>query len=228
MKLSKETIEILNNFRDINGNIVIYPGNRIRTRSEDNRIFADAEVTETFEREFGIYDLRTFISAYSILNDPELDFSNDQYVILREGRTKIKYYFSDTDLLTSIPPDKEVILKNKNVCLQLSQSQFNKLNKMTNFDSERRNWVVEFKGEDNEIHLNVYHKDDPTMTSFSSVVGETANRFSIKTNMDTFKFINGDYDIVLSSSPVFALEAVNTKRSLRYIVPMSPDSTYEG
>lgn len=227
MKLSKETIEILNNFREINGNIVIYPGNRIRTRSEDKRIFAEAEVSETFEREFGIYDLRSFISAYSILNDPELDFSNEKYVLLQEGRAKIKYYFSDSDLLTSIPPDKEVRLGNKNVCLQLSHSQINKLNKMTTFDSERRNWVVEFRGENNEIYLNIFHKDDPTMTSFSSVVGETSNRFSIKTYMDTFKFINGDYDIVLSSSPVFALEAVNTKRSLRYVAPMSPESTYE-
>ena len=226
MKLSKETIEILNNFRDINGNLVIHPGNRIRTRSEDNRIYAEAEVPETFEREFGVYDLRSFISAYSILNDPELIFSENDYVVLQEGRTKIKYYFSDSDLLTSIPPNKEVKLGNKDVCLQLPQTQINKLNKMTTFDSERRNWIVEFLGDNQEIYLKVYHKDDPTMTSYSSVVGETSSTFSIKTYLDSFKFINGDYDVVLSSSPVFALEAINPKRSLRYVVPMSPESTY--
>lgn len=227
MKLSKETIEILNNFRDINGNLVVYPGNRIRTKSEDNRIFAEAEVPETFEKEFGVYDLRSFISAYSILNDPELNFSDDNFVVLQEGRTRIKYYFSDPDLLTTIPPTKEVKLGNKDVCLRLPQSQINKLNKMTTFDGERRNWIVEFLGQNNEIYLKVYHKDDLTMTSYSSVVGETTSNFSIQTYLDSFKFINGDYDIVLSSSPVFALEATNTSRSLRYVLPMSPDSTYE-
>lgn len=227
MKLSKETIEILNNFRDINGNIVFYPGNRIRTKSEDQRIFAEVEVPETFERVFGIYDLRSFISAYSILNDPELNFSDDNYVVLQEGRTRIKYYFSDPDLLTTVSPDKEIKFGNKLVCLQLPQTQINKLNKMTIFDGERRNWIVEFLGENQEIFLKVYHKDDPTMTSYSSVVGETTSTFSFKTYLDSFKFINGDYDIVLSSLPVFSLEAINTKRKLRYVIPMSPESTYE-
>jgi hypothetical protein len=98
--------------------------------------------------------------------------------------------------------------------------------KMSTFDSDRTHWIVEFLGEEGEIYLRVYHKDDPTSTSYSCVVGETENTFSLKTFLDVFLFMNGDYDIVISKSPFF-LEATNTSRNLRYILPLSPESTYE-
>jgi hypothetical protein len=226
MKLSKNTLDILNSYREINNSIVIYPGNKIRTKSEDNRIFAEAIVEETFDREFGIYDLKNFLAAYNILGTPELIFSNEEYVLLKEGRAEIKYYFSSSEFITSIPPDRDFQLKSRDVCIHLPQSQFNKMAKMSTFDSDRTHWIVEFLGEEGEIYLRVYHKDDPTSTSYSCVVGETENTFSLKTFLDVFLFMNGDYDIVISKSPFF-LEATNTSRNLRYILPLSPESTYE-
>jgi hypothetical protein len=227
MKLTKNTIEILNNFRGINENLVVYPGNRIRTRSEDNRVFAEATVEETFDREFGLYDLKSFISAYNILKDPELVFSDEDYVLIKEGRSEIKYFFSSTSFLTAIPPDRELLLKSKDVCFHLTQALMDKISKMSLFDSDRKHWIVEFKGEDGEIYLNVYHKDDPTMTSYTTVVGKTTDAFCIQTFLDSFVLMSGDYEVVLSKNP-FLLEATNTSRNLRYVLPMSPDSTFEG
>ena len=226
MKLSKLTLDILNNFKNINENLVVYPGNRIRTKTVENRILAEAVVEETFEREFGIYDLKSFISAYNILKDPELIFSDEDYVLIKEGRSEIKYYFSETSFLTNIPPDKNLVLPNKSVCFQLPQSLNERISKMTMFDSDRKKWAVEFSGDNKEIMMKVYHKEDPTMTSYMTSVGETSNTFSIKTDLDGFVFLSGDYDIVLSVEP-YLLEARNEDKNLRYVMTMSPESTFE-
>jgi hypothetical protein len=226
MKLSTETLEILNSFRDINQSLVIYPGNMIRTKSEDNRILAEAFVEEEFDREFAFYQIKGFLDAYNILGSPELIFSDENFVFLKEGKSEMKYYFCEPSLVTAPAPNLNFQLKTKEVCFQLGQTEFNKMMKMTTFDSDRKNWIVDFLCEYNDIYLKVYHKNDPTKPSYSTVIGESRNKFCFRTYLDSFQFINGSYDIVISSANF--LEATNTKRNLRYVLPLSPESTFEG
>lgn len=230
MKLSKETLEIINSFRDINPSIVIYPGNVIRTKSEDSRILAEAIVEETFEREFALYEIRGFLNAYNILGDPELIFSEQDYVLLKDGRNEIRYFFSEPSLITSPPQNFNIQLVPKNITFQLDQLQFNKMLKMTTFDSDRKKWIVDFFGDNSEIILNVYHKDEITKPSYSSKIGETTHKFCFRSHLDSFLFINGNYDVQIqehTSTNFNFLEARNAKRNLRYILPLSPESTFE-
>lgn len=226
MKLSKETLEILNNFRDINQSIVVYPGNKIRTKSEDSRIFAEAITEETFTREFAIYNIKEFLSAYNILGDPELIFSEDDYVILRDGRNELKYYFCPLLLVTSPDPKRNLQVDNKDICFNIPQAQFNRILRMTTFDSDRKNWVVNFVCDGGEILLNVYHKNEPSKCSYRSLIGNSPHKFSIKFFLESLAFINGDYDIVASKSYRY-IEAFNTKRNLRYVMTYSPETTFD-
>ena len=54
MKLSSETIEILENFSKINGNLRIVKGNVLQTVGEPASIFARATLKETFPINYGI------------------------------------------------------------------------------------------------------------------------------------------------------------------------------
>lgn len=63
MQVSNETIEVLKNFAGINPNIVISPGQKLKTISEAKNIMAEADITEDFPLEFGIYDLHEFLSV---------------------------------------------------------------------------------------------------------------------------------------------------------------------
>ena len=75
MKLSEHTIEVLKNFAGINPNIVISPGQKLKTISEAKNILASAETTEDFPQEFGIYDLNEFLSVIGLVgSNPSLDF----------------------------------------------------------------------------------------------------------------------------------------------------------
>ena len=72
MKLNENTKDILKNFSEINTNILIKPGNQLATISTMRNIFAKATISESFEKEFGIYDLNEFLSVVSSLNKPEI------------------------------------------------------------------------------------------------------------------------------------------------------------
>ena len=60
MKLSSETIEILENFSKINGNLRIVKGNVLQTVGEPASIFARATLKETFPSTMGSMILSSF------------------------------------------------------------------------------------------------------------------------------------------------------------------------
>ena len=82
MKISQETIDVLKNFSAINQNLVIEQGNKISTIAEAKNIMASCEVSETFDKDIGIYDLNEFLSASSLIEDPEFVFG-DQSVSIK-------------------------------------------------------------------------------------------------------------------------------------------------
>ena len=101
MKIGKDTIEVLKNFSSINPNLVIQPGNKVSTIAEAKNVMAVAEVTETFPKTFGIYDLNEFLSVLSLVNDPDLVFGDDKVSIV-DGGKEIEYRYADTSILTSL------------------------------------------------------------------------------------------------------------------------------
>ena len=110
MRLSDKTISVLKNFASINSNIVIDGGNTIRTISEAKNILAKIDVDETFDQTFGIYDLSEFLSVVNLVDTPEekpsLSF-HENFVTISDasGLANIKYFFSDTDMLTRAGKD---------------------------------------------------------------------------------------------------------------------------
>ena len=89
MKLSDKTLTILKNFAGINNSILVKEGTNLRTISVAKNILAEADITEDFPREFGIYDLNQFLNGLSLHQDPNLDFSKDAYISIEEGKRRV-------------------------------------------------------------------------------------------------------------------------------------------
>ena len=105
MKISEDTLSILNNFSTVQGSIVINPGSDIYTIANGKNILAKATVDETFPKEFGIYELSEFLSAVSLLEDPSFDFKDDLVEVKSENSKQIiRYGYTDPSLVT-IPPN---------------------------------------------------------------------------------------------------------------------------
>ena len=107
MELQEQTLNVLKNFSDINPNILIKSGNTIKTISEAKNVLATAVVDNEFPQQFGIYDLKEFISVLSLVDKPNLKFAEESVTISdQSGRSKIRYFFSPEETLTS--PQKDI------------------------------------------------------------------------------------------------------------------------
>ena len=89
-------------------------------------ILAEATIDEDFPKDFGIYDLNQFLNGVSLHQSAELDFQNDSYVVIREGRSRSKYFFADPNVIVT-PPEKSIALPSEDVCFTLDTKELDKL-----------------------------------------------------------------------------------------------------
>lgn len=221
MKLSNETLTVLKNFAGINQSILVRKGNKLRTMSVMKTVLAEATVNEEFEKEFAIYDLNQFLNGISLHEDPELDFQDDKYVVIREGKRRVKYFFADPQVIVS-PPEKEISLPSQDVCFQLEHSQYDKIKKAAAVYQLEDLSVI---GEAGVIRLVVRDKRNATSNEYSIVVGETDKEFTFNFKVENLKIIPASYDVVLSSK--LLSKFTNERYNLNYYIPMEPDSTFE-
>jgi len=108
LSISEETLSILSNLSTINQGIVIKEGSDFSTISEGKNILARASVDEYFPCDFAIYQLNEFLSAVSLLDEPEFHF-NESSVKINAGnaRHSVSYGYADPTLVTQ-PPVKRV------------------------------------------------------------------------------------------------------------------------
>lgn len=221
MKLSNETLTVLKNFAGINQSILVRRGNKLRTMSVMKTVLAEATVNEEFEKEFAIYDLNQFLNGISLHEDPELDFQDDKYVVIREGKRRVKYFFADPQVIVS-PPEKEISLPSQDVCFQLEHSQYDKIKKAAAVYQLEDLSVI---GEAGVIRLVVRDKRNATSNEYSIIVGETDKEFTFNFKVENIKIIPASYNVVLSSK--LLSKFTNERYNLNYYIPMEPDSTFE-
>jgi len=221
MNLTDKTLTILKNFAGINNSILVKQGNQLRTISVAKNILAEAEIEEDFPREFAIYDLNQFLNGLGLHQDPDLDFSPDSYLTIREGKRRVKYFYADPNVIIS-PPEKEITLPSEDVHFQLDSSALEKLLKAAAVYQLPDLSAV---GEAGVVKLVVRDKKNDTSNEFAVVVGETDKQFSFNFKVENIKIIPGAYDVVVSSK--LLSKFTNTQHDLKYFIALEPDSTFE-
>ena len=221
MKLSDKTLSLLKNFSGINQSILFKEGDKLRTISVMKNILAEATITETFPKDFGIYDLNQFLNGLNLHQTPELDFENDKYVMIREGKSRSKYFFADPSVIVT-PPDKEILLPSEDVCFVLNTQQLDKLLKAAAIYQLPDLSVVGGAG---VVKLVVRDKKNDTSNDFSIVVGETDSIFTFNFKVENIKILPGSYEVVISQKLLSRF--TSTDRDLKYYIAMEPDSTFE-
>jgi hypothetical protein len=221
MKLSENTLTILKNFSGINQSILVKQGNVLRTISIAKNILSEAQISEEFPREFAVYDLNQFLNGLSLHQDPDLDFTENSYITIREGKRRVKYFYADPNVIVS-PPEKQIKLPSKDVCFQLENGTMEKLVKAA---AVYQLPDISAIGDAGVIRLVVRDKKNDTSNEYSIVVGETDKEFVFNFKVENLsKIISGAYDVVLSEK--LLSQFTNTKYSLSYWIAMEPDSTF--
>jgi hypothetical protein len=220
MKLSDNTLTILKNFAGINNSILVKEGTKLRTISVAKNILAEADITEEFPRDFAIYDLNQFLNGLSLHNDPDLDFKEDSYLSIKEGKRRVKYFFADPNVIIA-PPEKDIKLPSQDVCFQLDSASLEKLVKAAAVYQLPDLSAV---GEAGVIKLVVRDKKNDTSNEYAIVVGETDQEFAFNFRVENIKIIPGAYDVVVSSK--LLSKFTNTKYNLTYYIALEPDSVF--
>tara|TARA_Y100000592_G_scaffold67807_1_gene105389 strand:- start:4401 stop:5066 length:666 start_codon:yes stop_codon:yes gene_type:complete len=220
MKLSDSTLSLLKNFSSINQSILFKEGSKLRTISVMKNILAEATVNEEFARDFGIYDLNQFLNGLSLHQKPELDFANDGYVVIREGRSRSKYFFADPSVIVT-PPDKEITLPSEDVCFELTTTVLEKLLKAA---AVYQLPDISAVGEAGVVKLVVRDKKNDTSNAHEEVVGETDATFNFNFKVENIKILPGTYEVVVSQKLLSRFTSKN--HDLTYYIALEPDSTF--
>ena len=220
MKLSDNALAILKNFAGINNSILVKEGNKLRTISVAKNILAEAEIKEEFPRDFAIYDLNQFLNGLSLHQDPDLDFQEESYLSIKEGKRRVKYFFADPNVIVS-PPEKEIQLPSKDVCFQVDSVTLEKLVKAAAVYQLPDLSAI---GENGVIKLVVRDKKNDTSNEYAIVVGDTDKEFTFNFKVENIKIIPGAYDVVVSSK--LLSQFTNTQHNLKYYIALEPDSTF--
>ena len=220
MKLSDKTLTLLKNFSSINQSILFNEGNSLRTISVMKNILAEATIEEELPKDFGIYDLNQFLNGLNLHNNAELDFQNDGYVVIKEGKSRSKYFFADPNVIIT-PPEKDIVLPSEDVCFLLDTKELDKLLKAAAVYQLPDLSVV---GEAGVVKLVVRDKKNDTSNEYSIVVGETDKEFTFNFKVENIKIIPGVYDVVVSEK--LLSQFTNSKYNLQYYIALEPDSTF--
>ena len=220
MKLNQNTLEVLKNFAGINTNILIKEGKELSTISTMRNIFAKAEITDEFTKEFGIYDLNEFLGTLSELDTPDLSLTDKKIVMKEKDGSNTDYWFSDPSVIVS--PTKAVNMPEADVTFTLTQVKYQKLLKMAAILKAPDLALIGTKG--GNVVLKICDKKNDTSNTHEVIVGQSATAdYTFYFKVENMKMLDGDYDVSVSAKSISHFK--NKKLPVEYWIALEPDST---
>jgi hypothetical protein len=221
MIISDDTLKVLQNFASVNPNLVLKPGQKVKTISEAKNIMAIAEITEDFPTEFGVYDLNEFLSVHGLIENAALSF-DDKSLTMASGDQKIKYYFAETDILTQ--PTKDITMPDAEVGINLTEQVLDQIKKAA---SVLGHMELLLSGTNGLITASVLDIKDATANTFDIVVDKDNSckeQFNFVVNIPNLKLLPGDYFVSISSKLISNWQ--NTNYPVEYFIALERTSSY--
>lgn len=216
MKISTGTLDILKNFATINTNILVRQGNTLSTISTGKNIFARAEISESFPKEFAIYDLNSLLSLLTLMEDTNIDFQDESLKVSR-GTSVFQYYYADPNIIVSAP-DKTIEVDNF-FQFDITKDDVDMILKAAAITAAPMLSVV---GKGGEVVVTVSDPSTPKSNSFRQVIGTTDKEFDARLAIENFKVIPLSYSVTLSQKKFMFLES--SKGELKYWLALERSS----
>ena len=222
MKISNDTLAVLQNFATINNGIQVKIGNRLKTISANKTLLGLATVPELFKEPFCIYDLNQFLGTLSLFDSPELEFG-DNAVEIAEGATRLRYVYADSNTIVNVPEKR--LECDGDVEFELPQKDLDRLQKAANILG-LPNLVITI--DDGGEYLVAVATDVKNSTSNNFKVklqGETPSgvTFKMVLKFDNLKLIPDDYHVRISSKGISQFEG---KKAEYFVAVEQNDSEF--
>ena len=221
MNLTTDTLSILKNFSEINQNILVKPGKKLSTISTMKNILAEADISESFDSEFAIYDLPEFLRAVELFESPDLKFNSGSNVAIGDGKSRqqVKYFFADKSVI--VAPSKTINMPDKEVAFKLTKADFEKVRKgYTTLNLPD----IAVKGDGKKISIVATDKKNKSSNTYAVNLGETTKSFTAYFKAENFKQIVDDYDVAISKQKISHF--INKNKPIQYWIALEPDSEF--
>ncbi len=198
--LSSDTIKVLKNFGQINQSLKVESGNIIRTLSISNIVLARAELKESFEVNWAIYDLPKFISVLEIFDNPSLNFGENKVVIRESGKDeKINFVYADPEIIHA--PEQDITMPVTEVNFILKKIDLEKCLKCA---SALQSPHLVITNSDSPGKLNIIVEDVDNVLSYAffaeiDMEEEVTEPFKFIFKIENLMIIPNDYNIGISS-----------------------------
>lgn len=221
MELNENTLSIMKNFAGINQNLLVQQGSTIKTISEARNVVSTAVVDQEFPQQFGIYDLNEFIGVLGLVDKPNLQFAEESVIVSDStGRSKVKYFFSPEETLTS--PTKDINMPEPEVKFTLDNDTLNKLKRAA---STLGHSEVSIRPSNGVLSLAVVDNQNSTSNAYSiDVDGEFTGEFNFVLSIANLKILPGDYEVSISSKLIS--EFKHKELNVRYWIALEKTSTF--
>lgn len=217
MRLSKETFNVLKNFSSINSNILIKPGNVIKTVSVGKNIFAKATVQEDFDTEVAIWDLNKFLGVISMFSNPDLEF-HETHVDISNGRSTVTYFYSEPEILTT--PNKDISMPKPLFSFDLDEQDLNEILKASSILQVTDMRIIAQNG---KIEITVKDSGNQSSNSFSITVDENYDGpdYSGTFKVTEIKFLPGSYHVEITDTIISRF--THKQQDLSYFIAVNKD-----
>lgn len=225
MKLSTNTVNVLKNFSVINEGIFVKRGSVLETISKQKNILARAEVSDTFDDEFGIYDINNFLGVLSIHDDADIEFVNTDLIIKGfSGKSKTVYRKTPQNMII-VPPDKKINMAGAEISFNLSVDEIKWIIKCASALSSPN---ISFVSDGSKIEVVCFDKANDGANINSTEITSQGNgkKYNMIFSTENLRLVEGSYDITISSKGISHFK--HTTVPIEYWIMSDPGSKYEG
>jgi hypothetical protein len=196
MKFSNETISVLKNFSMINPGLVFKPGSVIKTMHPQKTVMASATVSENFEKIARVYDLSRFLATLSLFDDPDVEFTEDKFII-SSGRSKVSYTYAAEAMVVS-PPDKTIQFPAPEATVSI---KWKELDSVIRAAGVLKLTEIAFTSDGSNISLSAVDSKNPTADAYDVVIADdvSTEAFRMIIKVENLRLMPNDYEVALST-----------------------------
>jgi hypothetical protein len=230
MKLSKSTIDIIKNFSTINQGMLFKPGKQLKTVSPQKNILAVANIEDSIDGEFAIYDLNQFLAVVSLTEENSFEIEGNDLMISKsiaisdnESADISVVFRSASKNMIVAPPEKDIQFPEPEINIVMTSKI---INMMYSYASVLGSPHVGFESDGKDVYLSGFDstgsKSHMSKIRFADGNGDT---FSLSFKLESLRLFPGDYDLHISSKGVSHWKNKNV--DIEYWITVEPGSTYQ-
>lgn len=192
MQITPKTIDVLKNFLNVNMNLSIKPGKVLKTISPQRTMFAEAEIDVDFPVACPIYDLGSFVTALTLFDGSDIEFSDKSALIKNSSGSSITYYYSAAGIVQAAP-DEQIKLDKEIYKAVFTAADMSAIMKVSGALNAQHVWV--YTDKDGRVFLKVGDRKNVTANSFTKELGMSDETFDVAIDVSALKLYPGGYNV---------------------------------